>query len=104
MMVRRGARVDDTPERRARLQQEYAKLVRRAKTCLSKRPSTHTLYLRHDAVLRDPAEAARAVNALLGGGLPVEAMAAESSRSCEDKRRKILHAKILHALTTENSS
>jgi len=97
MMVRRGARVDDTPERRARLQQEYAKLVRRAKTCLSKRPSTHTLYLRHDAVLRDPAEAARAVNALLGGGLPVEAMAAEiqpelrrqkaEDSACEDSAR-----------------
>jgi predicted AlkP superfamily phosphohydrolase/phosphomutase/tetratricopeptide (TPR) repeat protein len=77
MILRRGAKVVDTPARRARLKLEYGKLVWKVKSYLANRPGTHALYLNYDAVLRDPGDAARAVNAFLGGSLAVEKMATE---------------------------
>jgi len=77
MIARRGADVNDTPARRSRLKAEYTRLVGRVKSFLANRPETQALYVRHEDVLRDPAEAARAINGFLGGGLATDRMAAE---------------------------
>jgi tetratricopeptide (TPR) repeat protein len=77
MLKNRGETIDDSPARRARLSEEYSRLLRNVRSLLKVRPETETLYLGREAVLSDPAAAAAAINRFLGGGLSEEAMAAE---------------------------
>jgi predicted AlkP superfamily phosphohydrolase/phosphomutase/tetratricopeptide (TPR) repeat protein len=76
MLARRGEPVEDTPARRARLRDEYARQVRALKAALAKQRRTNVLCLSHAAVMRDPQTAAEAIGRFLGGGLDVAAMAA----------------------------
>jgi predicted AlkP superfamily phosphohydrolase/phosphomutase/tetratricopeptide (TPR) repeat protein len=77
MIARRGEQIADTPARRARLKDQYEKSVLRVKTFLANRPQTHLLSLDRTAVLKDPTQAADALNRFLGGGLDSARMAAE---------------------------
>lgn len=77
MMRRRGRSVSETPERLARLRNEYLRLVVWTKGFLASRPGTKLLCLDRNAVIRDPRRAAEAINRFLGGNLDVERMAAE---------------------------
>jgi hypothetical protein len=75
--VRRGETVKDSPARRARLRQQYARQVHQLKTRLPKRARCHLLVLDHGAIIRDPQAAAHQLNRFLGGQLAVDAMTAE---------------------------
>ena len=77
MLIRRGEKIADTPERRARLKEEYIRLAVRLRAMLAARPSTQVLYLDRNAVLGDPNAAAQAMNRFLGGALNVVAMAGQ---------------------------
>ncbi|HEV2447035.1 MAG TPA: tetratricopeptide repeat protein, partial [Candidatus Sulfopaludibacter sp.] len=77
MMARRGEAVEDTPARRARLREEYSRLVQSVRALLGGRADVEVLYLGRESVLREPRAAAEAIDRFLGGGLPVEAMAAQ---------------------------
>ncbi len=77
MMRRRGRSVSETPDRLARLKNEYLRLVVWTKGFLASRPDTRLLCLDRNAVIRDPRRAAEAINRFLGGNLDVERMAAE---------------------------
>ena len=76
MIERRGAAIEDTPERRERLKQENTRQMGHVKTFLSNRRGVHLLVLQHAAVIRDPASAAHRINLFCGGALREEAMAA----------------------------
>ena len=76
MLIRRGEKITDTPERRARLKEEYVRLVIRVRSLLDHRPATHVLFLDRNSVLRDPLTAAQSMNRFLGGALDTVAMAA----------------------------
>jgi predicted AlkP superfamily phosphohydrolase/phosphomutase/tetratricopeptide (TPR) repeat protein len=77
MMLRRGRSVSETPDRLARLKNEYLRLVVWTKGFLASRPDTKLLCLDRNAVIRDPRQAAEAINRFLGGNLDVERMTAE---------------------------
>ena len=57
MLIRRGENVEDTPGRRARLKEEYSRMVQRVRTALERRPQTRALFLNRDEVLDHPESA-----------------------------------------------
>jgi len=73
MLARRGETEDTAPERMRAL---FADDLWRANYQLKHRPEFETLEVHYSAVLAQPLEAARRLDAFLGGGLDVEAMAA----------------------------
>jgi hypothetical protein len=75
MLVRREKPVEDTPERRARLKEEYSRQLVRVTTLLTSRPDVRVLFLDRDEVLRFPSRAARRINRFLGGRLSEQSMA-----------------------------
>lgn len=77
MLVRRQEAVEDTPARRTRLKTEYSRLLTTVKTMLRGRAEIDVLILGRESVLQDPRAAAEDIGRFLGGGLPVEAMAAQ---------------------------
>ena len=77
MLVRRGESVSDAPGRRERLKDEYGRSLRKIKEFLTRRPKTRVLFINHAEVVRNPSEAATAINAFLGGELATAAMVAE---------------------------
>lgn len=77
MIVRRGREADQSPARLNRLKQEYLRLIVWVKGFLAGRPQTHLMCVDRNAILRDPAGAAEAMNRFLGGALNTERMAAE---------------------------
>ncbi|MBZ5524238.1 MAG: alkaline phosphatase family protein [Acidobacteriia bacterium] len=86
MLIRRGEKVDDTPARRARLKDQYARRVAGMKLALENRPATNLLCLDRSAVLDDSAAAAAAINAFLGGACDPARMAAEVDPSLDRHR------------------
>jgi tetratricopeptide (TPR) repeat protein len=87
MIERRGAQIEDTPERRERLKQENTRQVAHVKMFLGNRPDVQILVLQHAEVIRDPASAAHRINRFCGGTLREEAMA--SSVRPELHRQKV---------------
>lgn len=77
MIERRGEALADTPERLKRMKQEYFRLMLSLRSQLRERNDTPILYLRHDAVVVRPLEAAERLNRFFGGSLDLTAMAAE---------------------------
>ena len=77
MVQRRGAKIDDTPKRRARLKEAYSRQLANLRTTLQQRPRTRTLFLKHAEVMRQPQGAAEMLGSFLGGGLNPAAMAVE---------------------------
>jgi hypothetical protein len=77
MMARRGEKVADSPERRARLKEAFSRQVHNLKWTLDNRPRTRVLFLKHADVLRDAETAAAAIAGFLGGRLDTAAMAAQ---------------------------
>jgi hypothetical protein len=76
MIERRGAKIEDTSERRERLKHENHRQVENVKTFLSNNPNVQLLTLQHADVIRDPASAAHRINLFCGGALSEEPMAA----------------------------
>jgi hypothetical protein len=87
MIERRKEGMEDTPERRARLKAEYSRLVQGVKAMLRRRPGVEALYLGSELVMRDPSAAAAAIDGFLGGGLAVDAMAAQVKPELHRQRR-----------------
>ena len=77
MIARRGRKVEQTPERVKRLQQEYLRLIIWTKGFLAGRPGTKLMCVNRDAVLQNPRVAAEALNRFLGGKLDTLRMASE---------------------------
>jgi predicted AlkP superfamily phosphohydrolase/phosphomutase/tetratricopeptide (TPR) repeat protein len=88
MLIRRGEKVEDTPERRARLKEEYGRLVQKMKSSLQRRPETRVLLLNRDELLKDPQAASEAMNRFLGGSLATARMAAEVDPSLHRQRMR----------------
>jgi tetratricopeptide (TPR) repeat protein len=86
MLINRGVKPNDTPARHARLKAEYGRIVLQAAKLLEQRPNTRLLRLHRSAVLTDPADAASKIDAFLGGGFDVGAMAAEVQPSLHRQR------------------
>ncbi|MFN0053945.1 MAG: alkaline phosphatase family protein [Planctomycetales bacterium] len=76
MVARRGEPTESSPERRARLREEYARLMVTLRSLLRTRPQTHVLCLRHDQTIADPRETAEALDRFHGGLFDVEKMVA----------------------------
>ncbi len=87
MIVRRGEAVPDSPQRRERLEREYARVIEQTKRALSSRRGVEFLTIRYEEILRDPMEAARQIGFLAGGGLDVEGMAEAVDPSLYRRRR-----------------
>lgn len=77
MIARRGRKVEQTPERVKRLQQEYLRLIIWTKGFLAGRPGTRLMCVNRKAVLLDPLAAADALNRFLGGNLDAPRMSRE---------------------------
>jgi hypothetical protein len=75
MIERRGESIPDSPERRARLRQEYARIMEQTKNLLGGRADVQLLQLQYDKVLNDPAEAAQRISTYAGGALEPRRMA-----------------------------
>jgi predicted AlkP superfamily phosphohydrolase/phosphomutase/tetratricopeptide (TPR) repeat protein len=75
MLRRHQQTVEDTPERRARLKEEYSKLLVRVTTLLTGRSDVQVLFLDREDVLLHPSSAARRINRFLGGRLNEQSMA-----------------------------
>jgi hypothetical protein len=73
MLTRRGEAEETAPERMRALFEDD---LWRARYQLKHRPEFETMEIHYSAVLAQPLEAARRLDAFLGGGLDVEAMAA----------------------------
>jgi hypothetical protein len=73
MLARRGEQNDATPERMRELFQDD---LWRSTYLLKHRPQFEFIEVHYSTILADPLAQARRVNAFLGGGLNVEAMAA----------------------------
>ena len=86
MLVRRGESVSHAPGRPERLKDEYGRSVRKIKEFLTRRPRTRALFLDHAQVVRNPSEAATAINDFLGGSLSTVAMVAEVNPSLHRNR------------------
>ena len=69
MLARRGARVEDSPDRRNHLASEFAKIMDRTLHLLRARADVRLLVLRHQDILDHPAGAAHLVNAFAGSAL-----------------------------------
>ena len=92
MIVRRGEAVPDSPQRRERLEREYARVIEQTRRALSSRRGVELLTIRYEEILRDPMEAARQIALLAGGGLDVERMAEAVDPSLYRRRRNgLLH-------------
>jgi len=76
MIARRGEAIEDTPERRVRLRQEYARIVEQTVRALAARPNVRLLVLRHDEIMRDAAGAAGRIALFTGLALDEANMAA----------------------------
>ncbi|MGA7235314.1 MAG: alkaline phosphatase family protein [Bryobacteraceae bacterium] len=87
MIVRRGEAVTDSPDRRERLEQEYARVIEQTRRALSSRLGVEFLTIRYEEILRDPMEAARQIAFFAGGRLDVERMAAAVDPSLYRRRR-----------------
>jgi hypothetical protein len=87
MITRRGEAVPDSPERRERLEQEYARVIEQTRRTLSSRHGFEFLSMRYEEILRDPIEAARQIAFFAGGGLDVERMAEAVDPSLYRRRR-----------------
>jgi hypothetical protein len=81
MIARRGQSITDSPQRRSRLQREYARVMTRTKTILSARHDVRLLPLHYDAVLKEPARAAQLIDRFTGGLLNCARMASAVDRS-----------------------
>jgi hypothetical protein len=86
MLINRGVAVDDNAARNSRLKAEYGRVVLQAARLLEQRPNTRVLRLQRSAVLTAPREAAARIDAFLGGGFDVAAMAAEVRPSLHRQR------------------
>ena len=78
--------IDDSPERRERLRREYARLIAQTRTVLRSRGGVQLLELRHENIVRDPAQVAVTINAFSGGVLDTSAMASAVDRSLHRNR------------------
>lgn len=87
MLARRGESLEDTPARRARLKEEYTRLVQTVKAMARTRLGIEILTLGSDAVPRDSRTAAEAIDRFLGGGLAVDAMAAQVKPELHSQRQ-----------------
>jgi hypothetical protein len=87
MIARRGESIADSPERRERLRREYARLMDRTKLVLHARPDVQLMVLRHEDILREPAEAAARINSFAGGVLDASRMASAVDASLHRNRR-----------------
>jgi hypothetical protein len=76
MLARRNQPISRTAARRQMLKEEYARMLRRVKAMLARRPDTQLLVIEHGHTISAPAITARKVNEFLGGGLDVPKMAA----------------------------
>ena len=76
MLERRGQTIAKSPERRARLKQEYLRTIERITTTMLERPSTRLIRVRYADAVSDPARFARMLNTFLDGGLDIGKMAA----------------------------
>lgn len=85
MLLRRGEDPDDVPE--AEMARAFADHLREVETFLEEAGNFDTLRLDHGRILADPAEAARAIDGFLGGGLDRGAMAAAVDGSLHRNRR-----------------
>ena len=65
MIARRGEKVADSPERRARLKEAFTRQVHNLKWTLDNRPRTRILFLKHADVLREKEAAAEAIAGFL---------------------------------------
>jgi hypothetical protein len=86
MLVNRGAPIDDSPAKTARLKAEYGRGIVQVANLLDRRPDTRVLHLHRTNILTDPRAAAARLDAFLGGGLDVAAMAAEVQPSLNRHR------------------
>ncbi len=92
MVAHRGEAIADTPERRARLREQYRRQVRQIKGRFAERPRAHLLILEHGEVMHNPRLAAEKLQRFLGG-LNVEAMAGEVKSSLHRQRAKSQQAR-----------
>ena len=76
MIARRRGPVQENPERRARLREEYTRVVQSVRSLLRGRPDVAALYVGQKDALADPLAAARRIDVFLGGALDVDRMAA----------------------------
>jgi predicted AlkP superfamily phosphohydrolase/phosphomutase/tetratricopeptide (TPR) repeat protein len=86
MLIRRSEKLEDTPARRARLKEEYGRLVHKVRNSLLHRPEIRALFLNRDEVLNDPQAAAGAMNRFLGGRFAAAPMAAQVDPSLNRQR------------------
>ncbi len=86
MLGRRGESVSDSPGRRDRLKDQYARSVHKIKEFLARRPRTRVLLLNHANVILDPEAAATTINTFLGGTLTTAAMIDEVNPSLHRNR------------------
>ncbi len=76
MLARRGAPAEEGGLSRERLAEVFAAQLAETEAWLAQQPSFRVLALDYGDVVADPQAAARAIDALLGGGLDREAMVA----------------------------
>jgi hypothetical protein len=87
MIARRGEAVPDSPERRERLTQEYARVIEQTRRVLSSRRGVEFLSMQYEDILREPMEAARQIAFFAGDGLDVERMAEAVDPALYRRRR-----------------
>ena len=85
MLLRRGEDPDDVPE--PEMARAFADHLREVEVFLEGAANFDVLQLDHGRILADPAEAARAIDGFLGGGLDRGAMAAAVDASLHRNRR-----------------
>ena len=83
MLIRRG---DSSPQDDVRMAQLYEKHLVQARAWMDGQPNVDVLYIDHASVVNDPADAARRVNAFLGGALDERAMAGAVDASLHRQR------------------
>ena len=88
MIARRGEPVEDTPQRRNRLQQEFGRVMTQTRTLLGGRSDVRVLHVNYESVLGDPVETARRINAFAGGMLDSARMASAVDGSLHRNLRR----------------
>jgi predicted AlkP superfamily phosphohydrolase/phosphomutase/tetratricopeptide (TPR) repeat protein len=88
MIARRGGSEDNFPERRARLREEFTRIIERTKKMLGSRGDVELMGMQYREIVRDPARAAARINGFLGGTLDTERMAAAVDRTLHRNRRQ----------------
>ena len=86
MLLRRGEDPGAVPE--PEMARAFAAHLREVEAFLEEAPNFDVLQLDYGRILADPAEAARAIDGFLGGGLDQEAMAAAVDGSLHRNRRQ----------------